>query len=139
MSFRLPMCIVWLMLFALTSCGGGVSGKNGDDPFGSGSDSDNETLSYALTLSIFEEQCATSTQSFTSGEVACVQATLTQDGNPVQGEIVTFSGSLGSLSTSTKLTNNQGIAQVTIDSENTDLGAATLSATFSDASALKNY
>ncbi|WP_166422624.1 Ig-like domain-containing protein [Paraglaciecola sp. 20A4] len=139
MSFRLPICIVWLMLFALTSCGGGVSGKNGDDPFGSGSDSDNETLSYALTLSIFEEQCATSTQSFTSGEVACVQATLTQDGNPVQGEIVTFSGSLGSLSTSTKLTNNQGIAQVTIDSENTDLGAATLSATFSDASALQNY
>ena len=139
MSFRLPVYIVWLVLFTLTSCGGGVSGENGDDPFGSGSDSDTETLSYALTLSIFDEQCATSTQSFTSGEVACVQATLTQDGNPVQGEIITFSGSLGSLSTSTKITNSQGVAQVTIDSENTDLGAATLSATFSDASAQQNY
>lgn len=139
MSFRLPVYIVWLVLFTLTSCGGGVSGENGDDPFDSGSDSDTETLSYALTLSIFDEQCATSTQSFTSGEVVCVQATLTQDGNPVQSEIVTFSGSLGSLSASTKLTNSQGIAQITITNEETDLGAAVLSASFSDASVEQNY
>lgn len=139
MSIRLPKYIVWLALFALTSCGGGVSGENGDDPFGSGGDSGSDTANYTLALSTFDDQCSTPTQSFTSGQVACIEATLLQDGNPVQGEIVTFSGSLGTLSSTTKLTDSQGVAQITISSENTEIGAAELSATYDDASATQNY
>ncbi|MGY0649558.1 MAG: Ig-like domain-containing protein, partial [Paraglaciecola chathamensis] len=139
MSIRLPKYIVWLALFALTSCGGGVSGENGDDPFGSGGDSSSDTANYTLALSTFDDQCSTPTQSFTSGQVACIEATLLQDGNPVQGEIVTFSGSLGTLSSTTKLTDSQGVAQITISSENTEIGAAELSATYDDASATQNY
>tara|TARA_R110000744_G_scaffold647_2_gene2519 strand:- start:10600 stop:13008 length:2409 start_codon:yes stop_codon:yes gene_type:complete len=130
---------VWLALLTLTSCGGGVSGENGDDPFGSGNDSGSETSSYTLALATFDEQCVTATQSFTSGQVACVQATLTQNGSPVQGEIVTFTGTLGALSGTTKLTNNQGIAQVSITSDNTEVGAAVLGASYNDASAEENY
>ncbi|GAC34127.1 Ig-like domain-containing protein [Paraglaciecola polaris] len=139
MSFRLPTYTVWLALLTLTSCGGGVSGENGDDPFGSGNDSGSETSSYTLALATFDEQCVTATQSFTSGQVACVQATLTQNGSPVQGEIVTFTGTLGALSGTTKLTNNQGIAQVSITSDNTEVGAAVLGASYNDASAEENY
>lgn len=139
MSFRLPTYTVWLALLTLTSCGGGVSGENGDDPFGSGNDSGSETSSYTLALATFDEQCVTATQSFTSGQVACVQATLTQNSSPVQGEIVTFTGTLGALSGTTKLTNNQGIAQVSITSDNTEVGAAVLGASYNDASAEENY
>lgn len=139
MSFRLPTYTVWLALLTLTSCGGGVSGENGDDPFGSGNDSGSETSSYTLALATFDEQCVTATQSFTSGQVACVQATLTQNGSPVQGEIVTFTGTLGALSGTTKLTNNQGIAQVSITSDNTEVGAAVLGASYNDTSAEENY
>ena len=116
-----------------------MSGENGDDPFGSGGDSGSDTANYTLALSTFDDQCSTPTQSFTSGQVACIEATLLQDGNPVQGEIVTFSGSLGTLSSTTKLTDSQGVAQITISSENTEIGAAELSATYDDASATQNY
>ena len=50
MRKRLPMYIVWLAIFTLTSCGGGVSGDNGDDPFGSGGDTDDDTSTFTLSL-----------------------------------------------------------------------------------------
>ena len=139
MRKRLPMYIVWLAIFTLTSCGGGVSGDNGDDPFGSGGDTDDDTSTFTLAVSTYDEQCSTSTQSFTSGQVACAQATLMQNGSPVEGEIITFSGSLGTFSSTTKLTDSQGVAQITISSENSEVGAAVLSATFDDTTSSENY
>ncbi|WP_158965666.1 Ig-like domain-containing protein [Paraglaciecola sp. L3A3] len=130
-----------LLCFTLTlsSCGGGVSGKNGDDPFDSGTETDSDTSSYTLDLSILDAQCSASTQSFISGQNSCIQATLLLDGSPVQGEIVAFSGTLGALSTTNKLTNAQGIAQISISSDSTIIGAATLTATYDDLSAEQNY
>jgi hypothetical protein len=134
------MCIrslfVVLTLFLLSSCGGGVSGKNGDDPFGSGVIEE----SYSIALAILDPQCAAAAQpSFTVGESICIQATLSQDGNVVAGEIVNFSASLGGLNIESKLTDSNGHAQVLIDSNNSAVGAGTIEAFFNDAILQVNY
>jgi hypothetical protein len=124
-------------IFSLVSCGGGVSGENGDDPFGSGSAI--ETSSYTLTVSTFDGQCLVPMQSFSVGQNICVQATLMLDGSPAQGEIVAFNGTLGSLSVSSKLTNSQGVAQITLSSDNIEVGAAVLNAIYEEISVTQNY
>lgn len=123
--------------FTLISCGGGVSGENGDDPFGTGLVS--ETPSYTLTLATFDEQCSLPMQSFVAGQKVCIQATLLLDGIPVEGEIVAFSGTLGTLSVPSKLTDSQGIAQITLSSDSTAVGAAVLNVIYEEISATQNY
>ncbi|MDU0353103.1 Ig-like domain-containing protein [Paraglaciecola aquimarina] len=134
---------VWfysLLCSTLTLCScGGVSGDNGDDPFGTGTDSDDTTSSYTLTLSTLDEQCSTSSQSFTADQNSCVQARLLQDGSPVQGEIVTFSNTLGTLSVSSKLTNADGVAQITLSNNDAEVGAGVLTATYDGESTDHNY
>jgi hypothetical protein len=123
-------------VFLFNSCGGGVSGENGSDPFGSGSTPE----TFTITLAILDQQCAVSSGSiFTAGETLCVQATLKQGDNLVTNEIVSFSAGLGNLSVESKLTDNNGVAQVFIESASGDVGAATLSASFGDAISQNNY
>jgi hypothetical protein len=136
MSIRRLFFISTLALFGFSSCGGGVSGENGSDPFGSGT-----TLeTFTLTLAILDQQCgAVSEPVFTAGETLCIQATLKQGTDLVSGEIVNFSAGLGSLSVESKLTDNNGVAQVFIESASGDVGAAILSASYVDVSSQNNY
>ncbi|WP_293746345.1 Ig-like domain-containing protein [uncultured Paraglaciecola sp.] len=135
MCIRALFFVPFLSLVGLSGCGG-VSGQNGSDPFGSGP----TTESYTITLAILDQQCGVQPESsFTAGETLCIQATLKQGENLVTGEIVSFSSELGSLSAVTKLTNSNGIAQITIDSDVGDVGAATLEASFGDVTSQSNY
>ena len=104
---RLISIYGFFMVFLLSSCGGGVSGENGSDPFGSNSTPE----TFTITLAILEQQCGvTSEPSFTAGDTLCVQATLKQGDSFVSGEIISFSAGLGRLSVETKLTDNNGVA-----------------------------
>lgn len=126
-----------LIVTCFTSCGG-VSGENGDDPFGSGTGTDESVM--LLQLQVLDHQCMdTQSQSFVAGETICLQATLTEDGNIVNGEIITFETGLGNLSVSTKLTDAQGIAQVTLSSDSGDVGASSISASFGETIADVNF
>lgn len=133
---RLNSIFVFCVALLLSSCGGGVSGENGSDPFGSGSSAD----SYTITLVVLDQQCAViSAPIITAGETFCIEATLKQGDSLVSGEIVNFSAGLGNLSLETTLTNSNGVAQVSISSESGDVGAATLEASFGDVLSQTNY
>jgi hypothetical protein len=119
----------------LSSCGG-VSGENGSDPFGTGS----TPATVSITLAILDQQCGVVSQpSFTAGETLCIQAILMQGEDLVSQEIVSFSTDLGQLSVETKLTGSNGVAQISISSGSGDVGAATLVASFGDATSQKKY
>ena len=119
-----------LIVTCLTSCGG-VSGENGDDPFGSGSGNVEPVM--GMQLQLLDQQCIdTMSQSFIAGETICLQATLTRDGSVVSGEIINFESGLGELSVATKLTDAQGIAQISLLSNSGDVGAATIRASFGE-------
>ena len=132
---RIRSIIVVFAALILSSCGG-VSGENGSDPFGSGS----TTESFTITLAILDQQCnAISEPSFTAGETLCIQATLKQGDNLVAGEIVSFTAGLGSLSVESKLTDNNGVAQISINSGSGDVGAAALVVSVGDLTSQSNY
>lgn len=132
---RVSSVVVFLAVLLLSSCGG-VSGENGDDPFGSGTTAG----SYTITLAILNQQCeAVSTATFTAGETICIQAKLIRGDDPVSGEIVNFSGGLGQLSVESKLTGSDGVAQITVVSSDGDVGAATLEASFGNVISATNY
>ena len=134
MRIRSIVVVVFAALI-LSSCGG-VSGENGSDPFGSGS----TTESFTITLAILDQQCnAISEPSFTAGETLCIQATLKQGDNLVAGEIVSFTAGLGSLSVESKLTDNNGVAQISINSGSGDVGAAALVVSVGDLTSQSNY
>jgi hypothetical protein len=133
---RLISIYGFFMVFLLSSCGGGVSGENGSDPFGSNSTPE----TFTITLAILEQQCGvTSEPSFTAGDTLCVQATLKQGDSFVSGEIISFSAGLGRLSVETKLTDNNGVAQISINSDVGDVGAATLAVSFGELTSQNNY
>jgi len=132
---RIRSIVVVFAALILSSCGG-VSGENGSDPFGSGS----TTESFTITLAILDQQCnAISEPSFTAGETLCIQATLKQGDNLVGGEIVSFTAGLGSLSVESKLTDNNGVAQISINSGSGDVGAAALVVSVGDLTSQSNY
>ena len=113
----------------LVACNGS-SGDNGDDPFGGG-DAPDPTPIIALQLAILNSDCeAISSNSFDTNQTVCIQATLTEDDNPLSNQTVTFSSGIGELNVGSKLTNTQGVAQVTLSSDGAVLGAATVSANF---------
>lgn len=123
-------------VFLLSSCGGGVSGENGIDPFGTGSTSE----SLSISLVILDQKCeGVSQPSFTAGETLCVQATISQNDNLITGEIVSFSTNLGSLSAGSKITDSNGIAQIFIDSDPGDVGTSTLVVSFGGETSESNY
>lgn len=104
-------------------------GEDGDPP-----------VVRVLTVEIFDANCdAVASNGFILGESICVRATLTQNGAAVASDIVTFDAGVGELSSTTKLTNSNGIAEVSIDSSSANIGAATLTATNGSSSATINY
>ncbi|MGJ8680134.1 Ig-like domain-containing protein [Paraglaciecola sp.] len=126
-----------LITFILISCGGGVSGENGDDPFGSDNNQNDE---YELTVSVLNAQCElVSEASFVAGETLCVQAKLSHSNSSISGKIITFSSELGELSTASKLTNANGLAEIFLSSDTGIIGASTLSAEFESVIVDINY
>jgi len=126
-------CLSLLALCVLTACNGS-SGKNDvitpPDP--------NAPVSIALTL--LDENClAVSAPSFKAGETVCVKANLTRNNQVVANTAVNFSTPLGNLSQSSKLTDEQGIAQIFLTSELSNVGAATFNATAQGVSVDKDY
>ena len=125
-----------LVSMGLVACGGGVSGANGDDPFGSGGGTSN----YSLTLQLLDANCqATTDASFTAGDSVCVRAKLSKNGSVVTGEVVNFDAQLGTLSAQSKLTDAYGIAQVILSSNADNVAAATLIAQYGEVTASANY
>ncbi len=120
----------------INSCGGGVSGESGIDPFGTGPTSE----SLSISLAILDQQCEVVSQpSFTAGETLCVQATVSQNSNLITGEIVSFSTDVGSLSAESKITDSNGVAQIFIESGTGDVGASTLAVSFGGATSESSY
>ena len=125
-----------LVSMGLFACGGGVSGANGDDPFGSGGGTSN----YSLTLQLLDASCqAIADSSFTAGDSVCVRAKLSKNGSVVAGEVINFNAELGSLSATSKLTDANGIAQISISSNADNVAAAKLVAQYGEVTASANY
>ncbi|MBC3764849.1 Ig-like domain-containing protein [Neptunicella marina] len=122
---------------SLSACNG-VSGANGDDPFGNGGTGGTDTAK--LQISLLDSSCKThSGPSFNTGSQICIQARLSKNGNPASGEIITFSTQLGNLSVESKLTSTDGVAEVILSSTAGDVGASTLTASYGDISQPVNY
>jgi hypothetical protein len=112
----------------LIACNGS-SGDNGDNPFG-GDDTPSAPV-VALQLSVLDSNCqAVAINSFTTDQTVCLQATLTQNGNAFTNQTIAFSSGIGILDVATRITNAQGIAQVTLTSDGATLGASTVTANF---------
>jgi len=94
----------------------------------------------SLSVEILGSNCDARTgNAFILGEAACVRATLSANGAPIAGEIISFEAGIGELSATTKLTDSTGVAQITLTSTNANIGAASLNASFGDVTALVNY
>ncbi|MFT4925549.1 MAG: protocatechuate 3,4-dioxygenase beta subunit [Phenylobacterium sp.] len=92
-----------------------------------------------ITVTTLNSSCTATTTSFEAGSTVCVQAVLRDNNALVVNEIVTFSAPLGTLRQTTALTDTRGVATVFLDSANTQLGASTVTATYSALAANLNY
>ncbi len=127
---RATILMVFLAML-LAGCGGGSSGANGSNPFDGNTDP-----VVALSVELRDSNCsAVSGNSFPANQDICVQATLTSDGTADADEVISFalSSNIGELTTSTALTNSQGVAQIFISNPNLTTGATTITATFGSA------
>ncbi|BDX08108.1 beta strand repeat-containing protein [Planctobacterium marinum] len=96
----------------------------------------------ALEVSVLDGSCAAvDIPTFSTSENICVRALLTSDDNPVSGEIIRFSqgAAIGTLNSTTALTNANGIAETTISNSTLATGATTVVATFDTISSSANY
>jgi hypothetical protein len=135
MFFRPLFIVSALLLLGASGCGG-ASGENGNDPFGTGA----TTETFTITLAILDQQCgAVSEPSFTAGDTLCIQATLSNNGENVSGQIVSFETGLGALSAANKLTNSSGVAEVSLSSDVSNVGASSLIARFDSVNTGANY
>ena len=134
---KLRHLVSFIFVILLSGCGG-TSGENGPDPF-----NDNPTPTdpvVVLSVATRAADCSGPiVSSFNSGDTICVEATLTSDGQAVQGEIINFAATLGTLTVNSGLTDAQGLVQVSITSTVSDVGASPLTATSDTQSATANY
>ncbi len=93
-----------------------------------------------LSIKVLDDNCqAQILPSYIAGTSLCIQAHLSKNNLPQPALSVTFSTPLGTLRQSSKLTNENGIAQVFLDSEIGTLGSADVTATFSDIQSTASY
>ncbi len=117
----------------LTGCNGS-SGKN--DTIVTET-SEIEITSVVLTALNAEGE---SQQSFDKNTSITLQAIVRdQNNNPVSGNRVDFSADLGALSVTSKLTNNDGIAEISISNDSGTLSAGTASATINSITSSIDY
>ncbi|NVK55388.1 MAG: Ig-like domain-containing protein [Alteromonadaceae bacterium] len=103
-------------LFILVACGGGGSVSRDDNP-GVPPTTPTPTPTYSINLAI-TDNAGTATSALSADTPLMMSATVTDgNGNPVNGEVVTFSFSVENLArfstdTGTALTNSEGIATI---------------------------
>jgi hypothetical protein len=72
-----------------------------------------------------------SVNQFKTNQKVTITSTLSDSlGEGIANEIITFTADIGTLSTATALTNNQGIATVTLNSSDNTIGAGVLSSSY---------
>ena len=115
---KLCLVLVSLFVFSLTGC----NGHNESD-----SDKTPQVVTYIELILLDSEGIAK--QSFDKNEVITLQAKVTDNNNNIiANKAVSFSVSIGSLSVSSKLTNSEGVAVVSLVNGSLELGAGTVSA-----------
>ena len=93
-------------------------------------DVDSSELSQSLTTVMTLDN--TSVNQFrTNQEVQITSTLIDGNGQGIANKIITFSADIGILSTTTALTNSQGVANVTLSSSENAIGAGVLSASYS--------
>lgn len=120
--FRRCKIAVLLMLFTVVSACGGK-----DLSSGGGDDGDNGDSANPITISL-----ALSSSTVNGQEPVTVTATLSGDASDIKDRVVTFSSALGALSPSsgTALTNESGVAEITLTAGNVR-GASEITASIS--------
>ncbi|MBF7074205.1 Ig-like protein, group 1 [Glaciecola sp. MH2013] len=118
----------------LTACNGSSGENDETDPL--------EDLAPVLAISVevLDSNCeAVTGNAFIIGEQLCVQASLTENGEAVSGQVVSFTADIGALSPATKLTDDNGLAQIAINSVDATLGAGTITASYNNTVGSANY
>lgn len=128
---KLLSSFVVISLFFLTACNGS-SGEN-SSPTNEVSDAN------GAFITLLNEQGNTQ-QSFVADTVITVQVRVTDNSNlAVANKRVNVSIDLGQLSSSSKLTDERGIAELTINNDDLTLGAGTLTASVDSVSSNIDY
>ena len=123
--------LVMVSSLLLTGCNGSSGSNDTTTPV--------TPIATNLTLSVQDAQ-GNAQQSFNVDESITLVATLVdQNGTIMTGRVITFTAQLGSLSTTTKLTDANGQAIVTITNGESVVGAGVISATVSGLTAESNY
>ena len=92
-------------------------------------DSDTSALSPNLTTVMFLDNV--SVNQFKTNQQVQLSSTLTDNnGLPIANKIITFTADIGTLSTSTALTDNQGIANVILSGNDSVIGAGILTGSY---------
>ena len=126
---KILTAFVFVFLLALTGCNGS-SGEN---------DTGVDLTPNSISLSIINADGETQ-QSFNVNDIITLSAlVLDENGRRVSNKSVSFSVGIGSLTPSSKLTNADGIAIVTVTNSDLALGAATATATISELMSEKDY
>lgn len=96
----------------------------------------------ALQVSVLDGNCqSVAVPTFSTSDSICVRALLTSDDSPLSGEIVSFSqgAAIGTLNSTSALTNASGVAETTISNATQTTGATAVIATFDTISSSANY
>ena len=123
-----------LILIFLTACNGSSGENEGSDS------SDNEApVASSIVITLINEQ-GNIVQSFAADKVITIQVKVTSSSNePIINKRVNVSTDLGQLSNPSKLTDAQGIAELTINNDELVLSAGTLTATVDELSESMEY
>jgi len=121
---KFSFIFISLCLTFIAGCNGHTDNSDDKDPQIVGS------ISFAMV-----DNQGNNKQSFNKDEVITLQASvLDENNNIIANKAVSFSATIGSLTVSSKLTDDKGIASVTVTNETLVLGAGTASANIGEIS-----
>ena len=92
-------------------------------------DSSTSVLAPSLTTVMLLDSIAVN-QFKTDQQVQITSTLIDGDGLPITNEIITYTADIGTFSTTTALTNNQGVANVILSSSDGTIGAGVLTSTY---------
>ncbi|MBU2968139.1 Ig-like domain-containing protein [Pseudoalteromonas sp. C2R02] len=123
----------FLACLFLTACNGS-SGEN-EEP-----DIPDPDAPIEISLSVLDENCQIlTTPKVIAGNSFCIQAKLIKNNLAVTNTSVNFSAPTGTISPPSTLSDENGIAQVMLNSDITDVGSNTITASVADVSASADY
>ena len=123
----------FLACLFLTACNGS-SGEN-EEP-----DIPDPDAPIEISLSVLDENCQIlTTPQVIAGNSFCIQAKLIKNNLAVTNTSVNFSAPTGTISPPSTLSDENGIAQVMLNSDITDVGSNTITASVADVSASADY